>query len=161
MINEDTQYQPEDPSAWDTPADEITTATLDEAVQEMCKLEEDYERKKKVSNEAKALHDAARDKVLAMLQQTGKTKYFVEGYGTAFQALTKTAKVPQDPELKKLFLDYFLDLGEDVYTGILGVNHQTLNSYIKQKIEEDPQFTLPGVGALKEEADLRFRRTKV
>jgi hypothetical protein len=34
----------------------------------------------------------------------------------------------------------------------------TLNSYIKEQSELDPNFKLPGVGDIKETPELRFRK---
>lgn len=143
---------------WST--QEISTSELDAAVREMQELDMDYEAKKKISSEAHAKFEEARTKVLSMLQAAGKTKYYVEGIGTVSMAMKYSVKVPQDPNAKMEMLSYFLALGQDVYPGLLTVNHQTLNSYVKQKSEEDPEFRLPGIGERKEEPELRFRRTK-
>lgn len=153
------EYTPKDLAGWETP-DTVNTEVFDEAVRKLKELEEDYDAKKKVSNTASELVDHQRNYILALLQKSGKTKYFVDGLGTVSMAIKKQVQVPKNPEDKKLMLEYFESLGEELYNSYVTVNSMTLNSYFKQQTEENPDFTIPGISGLTEKPELRFRKEK-
>ena len=137
----------------------VTTDQLDKAVMQMQEAREVYDAKKKESNEAHADYEQRKYEVIKLLEASGKTKYVVEGVGTASLVLTKSAKIPKHYEGKKALIDYFYNLGSDAYYSFVTVNSRTLNSYINEHLEEDPDFKIPHV----EQSigtDLRFRKER-
>jgi hypothetical protein len=139
----------------------ITTEKLDEEVRKLVTLEQDYDAKKKISNEANEKYENQRTYLLALLRETGKSKYHVDGVGTVSMAIKTAVPTPKDPSDKRKMIEYFLTLEDGaVFPAYLSVNHQTLNSYINQQTEIDPDFRLPGVEGKKETPELRFRKTK-
>lgn len=149
-----------DLSAWAEPSS-ITTEKLDDEVRKLIELDTDYEAKKKISSEAHEKYETQRTYVLALLKETGKTKYHVDGIGTVSMAIKTQVSSPKDPLSKRQMIDYFLGLEEGhVYAAYLSVNHNTLNSYINQQLEIDPDFVMPGAGEKKETPELRFRKDK-
>ena len=145
---------------WATPTS-ITTEQLDAAVKKLVELDADMEAKKKVYREADEKYETQRSYVLSLLQETGKTKYHVDGVGTVSMAIKTAVKVPKDPSDKRAMIDYFLKLEEGhVYPAYLSVNHNVLNSYINQQLEAEPEFKMPGVSEKTETPELRFRKEK-
>jgi hypothetical protein len=144
-------------SDWDVPTS-VTTEQLDEAVRKLIDLEKDYDAKKKIANEADAAYETHRTYVLNLLQATGKSKYHVDGYGTVSMAIKTSVTVPKDPVEKKAMLEYFRSLGPELFNAYVTVNSQTLNSYVNQQCEIDPDFVMPGAGPKKEKPELRFRK---
>jgi hypothetical protein len=146
-------------AGWETPTT-VTTEQLDEAVEKLITLDKDYEEKKKISNDASAAYETQRSYVLSLLQSTGKTKYHVDGIGTVSMAIKTQVGVPKNPADKKLMLEYFQSLGPELFNHYATVNHMTLNSYVNQELELNPEFVLPGCGEKKETPELRFRKEK-
>lgn len=138
----------------------VTTAQIDEAVSKLLELEKIYEEKKKVYREADDAYEAQRMHILELLKSTGKSKYFVEGIGTVSMVIKQSVQVPKTPLEKQEMLDYFKSLGPELYNSYVTVNSQTLNSYINQQIEIDPEFKMPGCENKKETPELRFRKEK-
>lgn len=150
-----------DLEAWSLPQENtISTTDLDAEVKKMMDLEEDYEGKNKIASEAHAKYQEQRNKLLSILQSTGKTKYYVDGVGTISQTIKTSVTVPKTAEDKKAMLNYFSSLGDEIFYTYATVNSMSLNSYINQQRENDPAFKMPGAGEPKEVAELRFRRTK-
>jgi len=139
---------------------QISIGALQAEVEELDRLDLDADAKKKVYTEAYALAEEQRNKVLWMLQESGQTKFNVPGLGTVSQALKTSVTVPKTFEDKRAMLDWFKEQGDEVFLTYATVNSQSLNSLIKMKCEEDPGFTIPGVGEKKQVAELRFRRGK-
>jgi hypothetical protein len=143
---------------WAIPSN-ISTEQLDEEVRKLIEYEKDYDAKKKISNEADAVYETQRTYILGLLQALGKTKYFVDGLGTVSMAIKTSVTTPKSPQDKRAMIDYFLSLEEGhVYPAYLSVNSNTLNSYINQQLEMDPEFILPGCSEKKEKPELRFRK---
>lgn len=137
----------------------VTTEQLDLAIKEMREAREEYEARKKESNSAHAEFEKRKYEVIKLLEASGKTKYVVEGFGTASLVVTKSTKVPKDFEAKKQMVDYFRGLGSDAYYSFITVNSRTLNSYINEQSEINPDFKLPGVEQTIS-SDLRFRKER-
>jgi hypothetical protein len=73
-------------------------------------------------------------------------------------AIKTSVTVPKDPIAKKAMLEYFESLGPELYRSYVTVNSQTLNSFVNQQCEIDPDFVLPGAGPKTEKPELRFRK---
>lgn len=144
---------------WQQPSN-ITIEQLDEAVCKLSSLERDYEEKKKISNEANAVYETQRTYLLNLLQSAGKTKFHVDGMGTVSVAIKAQVKTPKDPDSKKQMIEYFQSLRPELFYHYVSVNHMTLNSYVNEQLNTDPDFVMPGVGAKTETPELRFRKEK-
>jgi hypothetical protein len=137
---------------------EISVTELNAEVAKLVELEKIYEEKKKIYREADAEYETQRAKLLNLLTEAGVDKYYAAGYGTISLALKRQASVPKNPADKKLMLEYFESLGPELFNAYVTVNSQTLNSYIKEQSNLDPNFTIPGIGEIKETPELRFRK---
>lgn len=137
---------------------EVSVSELNAEVAKLVELEKDYNEKRRIYKEADDAYEAQRLKLLNTLTEAGITKYHAEGFGTISLALKRQASVPKNPLDKKLMLEYFESLGPELYNSYVTVNSMTLNAYIKEQSELDPNFTLPGVGEIKESPELRFRK---
>lgn len=145
-------------SEWDQVDTTITTAEIDMAVNRMLELEDVREEKKQDYKLADEAYEKQRAHVLDLLNRTGKTKYFVEGLGTVSKAVKYSVSMPKDPDEKRKVLDYFKSFGDDFYYNIVNVYYQSLNAFYNQKREEDPTFTIDGVGEPQRSEELRFRK---
>jgi hypothetical protein len=148
-----------DLSGWELP-ETVTTEELDAAVIKLKELEDDYDAKKKVSNEADEKFENQRVFLLELLKKANKTKYHVDGLGTVSMAIKTAVKTPKDPESKKLMIEYFQTLRPELFYHYVSVNHMTLNSYVNEQLATDSSFILPGVGEKQETPELRFRKEK-
>jgi hypothetical protein len=137
---------------------EISVGVLNSEVSYLVELEKDYNEKKRIYKEADDAYEAQRLKILNLLMEAGISKYHAEGYGTISMAIKRQASVPKNPLDKKMMLEYFESLGPELYNAYVTVNSMTLNAYIKEQSELDPNFSLPGVGEIKETPELRFRK---
>jgi len=137
---------------------EISVGVLNSEVSYLVELEKDYNEKKRIYKEADDAYEAQRLKLLNLLMEAGISKYHAEGYGTISMALKRQASIPKNPQDKKLMLEYFESLGPELYNAYVTVNSMTLNAYIKEQSELDPEFKLPGVAEIKETPELRFRK---
>lgn len=137
---------------------EVSVSQLNAEVERLVELEKDYNEKKRIYKESDDAYEAQRAKILNLLMDAGVTKYHAEGYGTISMALKRQASVPKNPLDKKLMLEYFESLGPELYNSYVTVNSMTLNAYIKEQSELDPDFKIPGIGEIKETPELRFRK---
>lgn len=137
---------------------EISVSQLNAEVERLVELEKDYNEKKRIYKESDDAYETQRAKILNLLIDAGIPKYHAEGYGTIFMALKRQASVPKNPLDKKLMLEYFESLGPELYNSYVTVNSMTLNAYIKEQSELDPDFKMPGISDIKETPDLRFRK---
>jgi hypothetical protein len=138
----------------------ISVEQLDEAMKTYFSAREKYE---KVKQEASALHlqmEQAQSELISLLEASGKRNWAVDGIGKVNLAEKLTVKVPKDLEAKKQLLQYFRNLGSDVYASMVSVNYMSLNSYYKQEVEENPNFRIPGLEEGEVEKQLRFTRSK-
>jgi hypothetical protein len=141
---------------------EISTAELDKVIIEMRELRKDYEEKKKLSNEAHAVYKESEDRVLGLLKATKKSKYSVDGYGTAYTITKYVVATPKTSDSKKQLFDYIkVKHGPDALMGMVSINHQTLNSFYNSEAKEyaakGEMFVLPGIGEPTTEESVGFR----
>lgn len=138
----------------------VTVEDIQKAIEELDRLEKEADAAKLEYSQKHALKEDQREKVLAMLQATGQSKFHAAGVGTVSQAVKYSVTVPKDIDSKRAMLDWFQAQGEDFFLTYASVNSQSLNSLINEKCSEDPNFTMPGVGERQQRAELRFRRGK-
>lgn len=118
----------------DAPMKEVTVGELQFLVKAMFEKRAEYEQK---SNEAKILSEeleTLKSKVLAYLQENNQTSFKVDGVGQVYTSNKYQVTMPKDSENAKKLRDYLL--GTEGLEGYLTVNHQSLNSLYKSKVEE-------------------------
>lgn len=147
-------------SQWEEqlPYEEVSIQELDDAVAAFVAAREDYDAKKKISNEADAECKLLKRKLVELLNRSGKSNWEVDGLGKAIKTTKFSSRVPKDIAAKKQMLQYFRDLGPEVYLSMVSVNSATLNAYINQEIEHNPEFKLPGVEDPVGQENISFRR---
>lgn len=151
-----------DLSAWEQPT-EVNLATLDGMVKELVELRKIYAEKKDASSKAAAEVDAMEAKISSVLQASGKSKYFVDGLGTAYLINKYVVKTPKDNQSKHLLFEYIKGRhGEDVLMSKLSINHQSLNAFYNEEVsalaKEGKVGEIPGVEAPVHEVHLGFRK---
>ena len=152
-MNNELEMFTEDSFAIEKPIDTQELDTLvkimDETETELKTLEEKYK--------------AVREKVLSILVNAGKSKYFVEGLGTISTAERLLFPTPKSKEEKEALFAWLKSKGEDFYYTYCTINSQSLQSLAKMEMEssEDPSnFKIPGIADPTSRKELRFRRGK-
>lgn len=142
----------------------VSVEDLDNAIKNMNELDLVREAKKKDYSEANEAYESARFEVLSILKAAGKSKYFVDGLGTAYIINRATFKTPKDLNQKEEFFNYVTQKhGVDVVRSLITVNHQTLNAFCKKELEAaietgNAVFQIPGVGEPTVEQTIGFRK---
>lgn len=150
--------------AWENEAKkELSVDEMDSLVKEYKSLRDDYEEKKKVSTEAYHKYKQKEGQILEALENSNKSKYFVDGIGTVSKEEKLRVSTPKDAESKKKLFKYFRDMGPDFYLSMVTVNSNTLNSFYNQESEkhaDDPTWNIPGLGEPQVQKTMKFRRSK-
>lgn len=137
----------------------VTTEQLDQAVQTVRQLREEYEQQKKLSTAAHDKVEQAEQDLVNLLKAAGKSKYEAEGVGLAYITTKETYRVPSSIDAKKELFDYIKTKnGPDVLMAMVSINHQTLNSWTKKELEADPMLSIPGLEEPTSQETLSFRR---
>jgi hypothetical protein len=124
-------------TGWDevTESDEISVAEMDDNLAYLRKLKDDYAEKDKIKKEAYAVMKAQEEKVISMLERTGKKKY-VSDSGTATRVDELSVKTPKTPEEKRAFFNWIRNnLGDQAHDIYMTVNSRTLNTLYKEQSE--------------------------
>lgn len=142
----------------------VDTAELDKLIAEMRQAESEYDEAKKIATEKNAIREEKRQLVLDTLKACGKSKYHVDGLGTASLVTVMSVNTPKTIDEKRELFKYIrAQHGDDALMALLSINYQSLNSFVRTELEthkDDPAFIVPGVGAPKSETDIRFRSEK-
>jgi len=129
----------------------MDTSEFDILVEKLQYAKETYEMAKKMKTEAHSDLEEKKHQILTALKDTGKSKYHVKGLGTVYTITKYQVTTPKGLEDKRLFFGWLKErFGDDVSDSMLGVNHQTLNSFMKKEFEAaeergDVAFTVPGL----------------
>jgi hypothetical protein len=148
-------------NGWVNAASTITTEEIDKSVMLMKMAREKYDKAKK---EAAFFHvevDAAESKVLALLEQAGKTKYHVDDLGTVNIINKYSVKVPKETTNKQLLFDWIsAKYGVETLQGMLSIHSATLNSFVNEQKEKNSLEEIPGLDAPTHEKIVRFTSQK-
>lgn len=143
---------------------EVSTKELDAHVEQLRKIQEEYERHSAMAKELHFALENQKKKLMELLMKAGKTKYDAEGIGKVQLVDRMSVSYPKDLEARKQFVTWITDrLGEEGLLTYLTVNSQTLNSMYKQEFEnaDDPaMFSIPGLSEPTANTSVRFNRTK-
>lgn len=137
----------------------VTVEQLDESVARMRQLRKAYDDKK---SEATLAHNELEEseKILKnLLKASGKSKYEAEGIGLAYIVTKETFPTPKTNQQKTALFNYIKEKhGADALMSLVGVNHNTLNSWAKKELEADPLVEIPGLDQPTSEEILHFRK---
>lgn len=127
----------------------VTVTELDELSKEIFTQKEVVEECEAAREEASKKLYALQNKLLGIMQDLDKEKYFVTGLGTISRQKRFTVKTPKTEEDKKAFLAYLETKG--IFWDLVTVNSNTLNSFYKQEFdiareEKNLNFKIPGIG---------------
>lgn len=150
-----------DLSQWEDTKVTITTEEFDKAVKHLAEMEMEYDQVKELEKKASFNREEARRQLLDLFEKSGKSKYQLDGYGTVSKVVKYSAKLPEHLEDKAKLINYFKDLGEEMYLTYVGVNSMSMNSYYNAQLEQDPNFVLPGVEAPTARESISFRKERV
>jgi len=137
---------------------EISTKELDILVSRYKEIRDEVDVAKKAKSKIEERLKVVENQLLKILKFTKKTSYDVAGVGRITLRNRTSVQTPKTPEDKKLMLQHFRDLGADAYLTYVSVNSATLNKYLKDGIEEDPLFQIPGVGDPVKTPNLSFTK---
>lgn len=127
---------------------------MDASLSEVAKLTDEFLEKKKLVEKIEEEQIAPlnkeikliESKLIQLLEASGLEK-FVGATGSLRIQVDRKVGMPDGDE-KLAFIEYMKEVGEwDTYATI---HHAKLNSWYKEKIENDPLFTAPGLGLPKE-----------
>jgi len=143
----------------------ITTEDLDNAVTAMAESKSDYESKKKVSDEAHAIYQEKRAKLVSTLRAIKKEKYHVDDIGTVSVVKKLKVRTPSNPDDKGPFFKWLNEnFGAEGFLTYVGVNYATLNRLYNEEFAKAKErgnadeFTIPGIDKPVEDYELRFRK---
>jgi len=121
------------------------------------------EAKKEASDKLKEINKAlntVEEKLVEALEENLKKNWELKGY----KASVKVDKYPtmdKDPSKVKEFADYLQSIGgEDMVWSYFSVNHNTLRSFVKARLEENPEEVLPSIEIGFERKSIQMRKTK-
>lgn len=150
---------------FDTVDTDITTQQMDDALIEFHQAKREYDEAKSESNAKHGLMEEKKYVLMEMLKATGKSKYQVDGHGTA--SLNEKLKVttPKTVEDKKSLFDWLKEKHGDVgATAMMSVNANTLNKIFNDAFDEAradgtaDEFGIPGLGQGEVVHTLSFRK---
>jgi len=116
---------------------ELNLKDMDDLIKEMREARELYDEKKKASTDAYKDYAALETKVMLALEAAGKKSYKVDGLGTFTIVEKRVVTTAKTIEAKRKLYDWIQDkYGEEYLISILGVNHNTLNSFYNREYNE-------------------------
>jgi hypothetical protein len=143
---------------------EITTQQMDEALKKFWQTKQEYDDAKAISN---AKHKAMEEEkyiLMEMLKATKKTKYQVDGYGTATLKEKLKVRTPKDVADKEALFAWLKEQHGGVgATALMSVKSQTLNKIFNDAFDEAKEngtadtFEIPGLGKGEVDYTLSFR----
>lgn len=133
-------------------AADITTAEMDREITSYKALEANYKALKAESDNAYDLLSTQKDRIIHMLEQTGKTVYIAEGVARVKLTHEMSYQTPKTVEEKEAFFAWLArEEGEEVMMNYRTVNSQSLNSLLNEMEEryarEGKVLNPEGVGA--------------
>jgi hypothetical protein len=139
---------------------------FDSLVDKLSYAQETYDMASRAKTEAHEQLQGIKFQILEALQKSGKTKYHVDNLGTVYTIHKYTVQTPKDVEAKRRFSSWVeAKYGSDVKDSMLGINHNTLNSFVKKEIEAatergDVAFKIPGIEDPQIIESIGFRKEK-
>jgi len=126
--------------------DQLTVAQLDEKIRDYRTAREEYEAAKKVASDLNAIAEAKEAEIMGILEKLGKKSYEAEGVGRVSKVMKTSYKIPTTGDAKAKLFSYIQDkYGKETLVKMLGIHHNTLNSWANQEILLVP--SIPGLEA--------------
>lgn len=147
---------------WDkVGAASVSTQALDDLVKLMQEQWAQYEEAKKAASELLATYEESEKKLVALLKSANKTKWQVDGLGTAYIINKLVVRTPKDNSAKQSLFNYIKEThGPEALMGMVSINHQTLNGFYNKEKEARPDVNIPGLEAPTHMESLGFRSGK-
>lgn len=124
----------------------VTLEAMDNLIREYQRARAYYEEKKKAASEAHNQLEELEQKVVATLKAAGKSNYQVDGVGKVSYYVKETYTIPRTIEDKTRLFNYIKEkYGADTLMTMVGINHQTLNSFANKETEEAGVMSIPGL----------------
>lgn len=150
-----------DQEAWAAPKISVTTSELDSRIQWMIALRHDYDTCKEAATKAHERLQDSQNKILELLKQAGKTKYYAENLGTVNVVNKFSVKTPKELSAKEAFFDWIAHkYGKETLQGMLSIHSSTLNSFINEVKSADAATEIPGLDPPVHEEVIRFTSKK-
>lgn len=139
----------------------ITVNQLELMAEEIARQRELVDKIKREKQAQDKILDELEMKFIEALRECGKEKY-QSNVGTLYTSHRLSYRVPKTPEAREAFFNYLKEKG--VYSDLITVNSQTLNSFCKEQFELARQagvedFDIPGLEAPEISEALGFRKT--
>jgi hypothetical protein len=127
-------------------ASAVTLHQLDATIEILLALRAEHDTAKKATSEANARCEEQERVILGILSALGRTSYEAEGLARVTRCMQTTYKVPKEGGAKKELFDYIeRKYGDEALLGMVGINHQTLNSWAKRELEDATVSKIPGL----------------
>jgi len=137
----------------------VTLEAMDALIREYQRARSFYEGKKKEATEAHNHLEELEQRVVGILKATGKSSYQVDGVGRVSFYVKETYTVPKSNEDKTKLFNYIKEkYGADTLMTMVGINHQTLNSFANKETEEAGVMSIPGLQSPTGTEVLSFRK---
>lgn len=132
---------------------------MDQLVAKLNKARLEYDEAKAASTEAHGRLENVEHEVMNALKLNGKTKYEAEGVGLVYTVTKEVYTTPKTIDDKKRLFDYIKQkYGAESLMAMLGVNHNTLNSWANKETETGEVMEIPGLAQPTAATTLAFRR---
>jgi len=143
---------------WLDDAPPSTMEGMDALIAEYKAARDDYDAKKKISNEANAVKEELQAKVIAALKANGRSKYDSPDMGMVYISHKEVYPSPKANEDKDALFNYIhTKYGKDTLTGLLSINSQTLNAWANKEAETGV-MKIPGLQAPTTMETLNYRK---
>jgi len=122
------------------PLNEVSIAELSAMVTEAFSKRREVEDLERIVKEKNASLDELKQKILSILEANNQDNFPVAGVGTVYTSQKLSVSMPKDPDKAAVLREFFVNNGMADY---LTVNHQSLNSIYKERVEEAQRKGLP------------------
>ncbi len=141
--------------------EEISTTEIDSLLEDVLLKRAEYDKAKETSSKFYEAKKAAEAKVMEALTKCGKTKWSIDGIGTASIVNQLSVQVPKTNADKQKLWNYIVSkYGEAVAFDKFSMHSKTLISFYNEEIkaaEDASLFQLPGVEEPTYQQEFRFR----
>ncbi len=150
-----------DASAWEEiTVEEVSVDELDNLTRAYLEARDDYDKKKKISNEADTVCKEKARQLTNLLEKAGKKNWEIEE-GKAITVEKWQFTTPKDVASKQAFSKWLQEKhGKESFWEMFGINSMSLNSFLKQEIENNPEERFPGIEDPTHSTSIQFRRRR-
>ncbi len=120
---------------------------LEQLIAELKQARQKHAQAKAVSTDLYHQLEEVEQRVMGALKAAGRSKFEAEGVAAVRIQSKEEFNTPKELEHKRVLFKYIQEkYGVETLTGMLSINYQTLNSWAKKEIAEDPALQIPGLG---------------